>query len=480
MGQRADADAAIQALRLPRSETESQFERRLADAIAFGEACDGLANRSPHLSARSGLSAGQRSGFWSLGGAALAMSLMAPQALVALIIWLAAAIFAAGIVLRIAAALSKSIERPRRAPTAEDHPLPTITYLAPLYREDNVAPALVKAIMALDYPTHLLDIKLLVEADDPKTISAFRALNLPPRFEIIPCPPGQPRTKPKALNYGLNFARGDIIAVLDAEDAPDPKQPLSAARAFAEGPVDLAVVQAPLRAHNGEAGWIARQFEIEYAIHFSVWLPFVARLGWPLTLGGTSNYFRRSALIEAGGWDAWNVTEDADLGLRLSRLGKRAAMIEPPTHEEAPVRFTHWLAQRTRWKKGHLQSWLVLMRDPAATMRQLGLWRFIGSQLVLGGALLASLVHGPALLGLALAALIGGIWPPPPLAALLGAGYAAAVLCALAAGGLRKRAGALLTLPAYLPLISLAMARALWDMKMRPSFWAKTPHGVKR
>ena len=474
-----DGERPILALRLPRSETEAVLERRLAEAAALDDACNGLARRQPHLSARFGLSDGQQCGLWSLASAIPVMACLTPHGVVAAAIWVAAIVFACGIALRLAAAISAWTTRPRAEPEAIDFQPPTITYLVPLYKEDNIAPALIKALMALDYPAHLLDIKLLVEIDDVRTINVLRGLNLPQRFEILPCPPSTPRTKPKALNYGLQFARGDIIAVLDAEDIPDPAQPLAAARAFAEGGAKLAVVQAPLLAHNGDAGWIARQFEIEYAIHFRVWLPFVARLGWPMLLGGTSNYFRRTHLVDAGGWDAWNVTEDADLGLRLARHGRSAKMIAPPTLEEAPVRFTHWLSQRTRWKKGHLQTWLVLMRNPGGAIADMGLRQFIGAQLALGGGLLASMVHGPSIIVLGIAGLTASLWPPAMFLALLGTGYGAVLFCAIAAGGVRKRIGALASLPLYLPLISFAMLCALWDMKAQPYKWAKTPHGVK-
>src|SRR5262249_28597356 len=145
------------------------------------------------------------------------------------------------------------------------------------------------------------------EADDDDTIEAVRHSGMPSRFELIPVPPGEPRTKPKALNLGLASARGEIIAVFDAEDRPSPDQPREAVAAFRSGSKDLAVVQAPLLAHNGADGWFARQFQIEYAILFRVWLPFLARAGLPLPLGGTSNYFCRRKLEAAGGWDAWNV-----------------------------------------------------------------------------------------------------------------------------------------------------------------------------
>jgi cellulose synthase/poly-beta-1,6-N-acetylglucosamine synthase-like glycosyltransferase len=477
--ERPSPDRAAANLRLLKE--DATLDRRLAEARALQQASDGLALKHPELSARTGLTESQRAGLKSLTMAALVSSLMAPEAVLAILAGGATIVFALAIVLRVAAALSALVAREAAPPPRRpDDQLSTITYLVALYKEANVAPALAANLMRLDYPPHLLDIKLLVEIDDDATIDALRMLALPPQFEIIPCPPAPPRTKPRALNIGLGQARGQIIAVLDAEDIPDPSQPRAADQAFATGPKDLAVVQAPLQAHNGRAGWIAQQFEIEYAVHFGVWLPFVARLRWPMALGGTSNYFRRKDLIDAGGWDAWNVTEDADLGLRLARRGKRAAMIAPPTLEEAPVKFRDWLNQRTRWKKGHLQSWLVLMRDPFATLGQMGAWGFLGAQLSLGGALLASLLHGPILLGLAVAAALGFGWPAAPYLALFGAGYGAVILCSLAARGGTGRFLASLMTPVYLPLISIAMLRALRDMKARPHFWAKTPHGVSK
>lgn len=184
--------------------------------------------------------------------------------------------------------------------------------------------------------------KLLIEADDHETLDAILAASPPAWFEILPVPPGEPRTKPKALNYGLQFARGDIIAVFDAEDRPAADQPRAAISAFRTGLKDLAVVQSPLVIHNGKDSWVARQFEVEYSIHFGIWLPLLARLKLPLPLGGTNNYFRRDWLEKAGGWDAWNVTEDADIGLRLARMRGRSTTIFPPTYEEAPARFKPW------------------------------------------------------------------------------------------------------------------------------------------
>jgi cellulose synthase/poly-beta-1,6-N-acetylglucosamine synthase-like glycosyltransferase len=457
---------------------EAILERRLEEARALGLASDGLASKAPHLSARSGLSDSQRCGGWSLLGALLVFAVMVPDALAATAMLAASGLFGLLIVFRIASALSAWLRRPK--PTAArkaDEDLPVITYLVPLYDEPNVVAALVEAIAAIDYPVDRRNVLLLVEADDADTIGALRKLRLPEGFEIVPAPPGEPRTKPRALNYGLAFARGDIVAVLDAEDRPSPHQAREAADAFFAGGRDLAVVQAPLLAHNGDESWISRQFELEYAIHFLVWLPFLARLGAPLALGGTSNYFRRDKLQASGGWDAWNVTEDADLGLRLARLGGRAATITAPTFEEAPIRFEHWLSQRTRWMKGHVQTWLVLMRNPLTATTEMGWISFLTVQLSLGGSLLTSILHAPIMALILATALTGApvhVWA----AALLGTGYGSVILASMATGLRPPPLFALATLPLYWPLLSVAMLRALWEMKTRPHFWAKTPHGV--
>jgi glycosyltransferase XagB len=341
-----------------------------------------------------------------------------------------------------------------------------------------MAGRLVRALRALDYPPDRMEILFLTEADDPATRQALLAAELPAHMRIVEAPSGQPRTKPKALNLGLALSTGEIVGVLDAEDRPDPAQPRAAAAAFAAGPRTLAVVQAPLLAHNPGASWIARQFAVEYATHFRVWLPLVARLKLPMALGGTSNYFRRSPLTAAGGWDAWNVTEDADLGLRLARLGFSAGMIAPPTMEEAPIRFHHWLSQRTRWLKGHVQTWLVLMRDPFRTLLDLGPVAFLSMQMMLGGGLLSALVHGPMLAWLAVSFFLPGSQIEGWQAVLLGAGYGSVAAAALASRQDGLSAAVWASWPLYWMLMSLAMARALLELRFRPHHWSKTPHGV--
>ena len=256
----------------------------------------------------------------------------------------------------------------------------------------------------------------------------------------------------------------------------------AALAAFEDDAPELACVQAPLTIDNAGASWIARQFAAEYAIQFREILPLLARLRLPLPLGGTSNHFRTEALRAAGGWDPFNVTEDADLGYRLARDGYRAGVIGPPTAEEAPVTLGAWLKQRSRWIKGHLQTWLVLMRDPVRCAREMGFGAFAIMQLTLAGGVIAALVHGP-LAFVVLTAFLSPYNLGPADFALALFGYCVAVFSALTASALSgnlSHARAALTMPLYWPLSTLAAARALWELVFRPHHWAKTEHGVSQ
>ncbi|KCZ97077.1 glycosyl transferase [Hyphomonas polymorpha PS728] len=352
------------------------------------------------------------------------------------------------------------------------------TLLIALKDEAESAAQLSQAICDLDYPRNRLDIKLLVETGDEATWDALRAQSWPPGTELLIVPPGQPRTKPRALNYGLLRAKGEFVVVYDAEDRPHRDQLKAAVRAFRMGSRDLACVQAPL-VGDGDRGWIAGQWALEYAVQFGRILPGLATLGFPIALGGTSNHFRRALLEGVEGWDPWNVTEDADLGLRLARSGLQVGVIEPPTLEAPPEALGVWLAQRSRWLKGFLQTWLVVMRRPRKAMREMGAGNFLALQLTLGAAILSALVHGPWAVWLATTLVLPGIGPGLLFLWFIGASYAASIAMALAAPGARdlRRYGLALTLPLYWPLQSIAMVRALYSLARRPHFWAKTPHG---
>ncbi len=253
------------------------------------------------------------------------------------------------------------------------------------------------------------------------------------------------------------------------------------------------------RACNRRSSWISpenaisRLFAVEYAALFDGLLPALAMLNLPLPLGGTSNHFRRQVLDEIGGWDPFNVTEDADIGIRLARFGHRTATLDLPTLEEAPDAPKLWIKQRTRWFKGWLQTWLVHTRRPLATARQLG-WRgALGFNLVVTAVVVSAMVHPLYLATLAVMATHplmlwgnGGV-----LAAVvvgvnlfnLCAAYAAMTLLtrrALALRGRIREAWVLVLLPIYWLMMSVACYRAVGQLFRRPHHWEKTPHRGRR
>jgi cellulose synthase/poly-beta-1,6-N-acetylglucosamine synthase-like glycosyltransferase len=398
------------------------------------------------------------------------------------------ALFLAWSGLRIFGLCSERMARRRRRVIRDDW-LPTYSVIVPLYREAAALGDLIAALRRLDYPLEKLDIKLVVEADDRQTREALARLHLGTSFEVVIAPRSGPRTKPKALNAALPFARGSFIAIYDAEDRPEPDQLRVALEAFIAGDERLACVQARLTIDNTADSWLARLFTAEYAGLFDVFLPGLAAWRLPLPLGGSSNHFRASVLRAIGAWDPFNVTEDADLGMRLARFGYRTTVILSTTYEEAPARFRPWIRQRTRWFKGWMQTWLVHMRAPRPLLRELGWSGFAVFQLVVGGTVLAALIHSlftaeilrkfavawwtddtmPDLAGFPVAIMLGGYF----VSGMLG-------LIGLARRQLLGNAWALLLMPAYWLLLSLAAWRALFQLSSHPHRWEKTEHGLAR
>jgi len=383
--------------------------------------------------------------------------------------------------------------RPPRIAMGEDEALPVYTVLVPLYGEARVVRDLVHGLQSLDWPPDRLDVKLILEADDAETRRAAETAVGGTPFEIVVVPPVLPRTKPRALVYALQFARGELVTVYDAEDRPHPMQLREAHAAFSRGGADLACLQAPLLIDNLRAGMLARYFALEYAALFDGLLPALAALHMPLPLGGTSNHFRRDALEKAGGWDPYNVTEDADLGIRLARLGYRCDTITRPTWEEAPVAPGAWLAQRTRWFKGWIQTFLVHTRQPVALARQLGPRGTVGFLLAGIGMLVSAIIHPIYVINVVLTALDPlSLWSDGSAlsAAVVGfnlfnlvVGYYAAIRLSWRTMRLRNRRRqmlALVTLPFYWLLMSVACLRAICQLAWRPHYWAKTPHRGRR
>lgn len=395
--------------------------------------------------------------------------------------WLLASGFFVVVCSRLAAALL-TLE-PRLPPRAiPDRSLPHYTIVVALKDEAAVADQLVARLSALDYPADRLTGYLIVEPGDYETRRALISARRPSWLQVLVAPPGSPTTKPRALNVGLSLARPGLLTVYDAEDEPDPGQLREAAARFHRAADDLACLQAPLRirAPGRRMGWLERQFALEYAALFEVTLPALARLRMPLPLGGTSNHFRVDVLREIGGWDPWNVTEDADLGFRLHRLGYRCGVLRLPTWESPPPSLSVWLPQRVRWLKGFMQTWGVHTRDPAG----LGLRGLAGLHLTLGAAVASAALQGLFLSWIAasvLAAGLQGVAPrlPTPDLSLAGLGWSVAALGMLiGAARARVQTGPwdVLSAPAYWALLSVAQAHAIWRLISQPFYWDKTPH----
>lgn len=364
---------------------------------------------------------------------------------------------------------------------------PIVSMLVPLRREAAIADKLIARLAKITYPPELLDICLVVDADDTITRQALAETKLPPWMRQITVPQGAIQTKPRALNYAVDFCKGSIIGIYDAEDAPAPDQITRIVQRFYERGPDVACLQGILDFYNREQNWLARCFTIDYASWFRVMLPGLQRLGWVIPLGGTTVFFRRSALEDLGRWDAHNVTEDADLGLRLARFGYRTEMVETVTEEEANCRLWPWIRQRARWMKGYLITYIVHMRRPLALWRDLGPWRFLGVQVLFFGTLVQGLIA--PLLWTFWIALIG--LPHPYLDSLSEPAFALLIGClltaevaAIALGVTALRAMPLRRLRPWVPLVhvyamlgSLAVWKAVAEFIHRPYHWDKTEHG---
>ncbi len=336
-------------------------------------AANGLLRRQPGMSAGAAFATWQVLMAPTLPGLVLGGLLVAPETALAALAALMALPFLLIVALRVLAVLI-ILRRPRQRhlPRVPDAELPVYSVIVPLFREAEVVPGLVASLRGLDYPPGKLDVLLVTESADEETGVALRGLSLPTYMRVVVVPDVPPRTKPKALNYALRLARGEFVVVYDAEDDPEPDQLRRAQSAFRSGPADLMCVQGRLALNNARPGWIARQFMLEYAALFDALLPALERLGVPIPLGGTSNHFPRAVIEQLGGWDAYNVTEDADIGIRIARAGGRVRVLDSTTFEEAPESFAVWLPQRTRWMKGFMQTWLVHMRRPGQLLREVG------------------------------------------------------------------------------------------------------------
>lgn len=389
-------------------------------------------------------------------------------------------------------ALSHSLEvetTPEEVAALDERALPVYTILCPLYKETEVLPMLVRAIDNLDYPKAKLDVKILLEEDDVETIEVARATKLPAHFKLVVVPHGQPKGKPKACNYGLIHAEGTYAVIFDAEDLPEPDQLKKAIVAFQKADPAVACIQAKLNYYNREQNMLTRWFTTEYSMWFDLFLPGLDASGAPIPLGGTSNHFITARLLEIGAWDPYNVTEDADLGVRLYKAGWKTAVIESTTYEEANSAVLNWIRQRSRWVKGYIQTYLVHMRHPIALWQAIGTRAFFSFNMVVGGTFFGFLVNPiywalTALWFLTRWRLIQDLFPGPIFyigAIGLYIGNFAFAYTNVA-GCLRREYYDMvkyaLISPLYWSLMSIAAWKGFLQLIYKPFYWEKTVHGL--
>lgn len=475
--------------------------RRAIEAQVLARAGSALARRAETLlpEADSCRNFSPRAAYAPLGGmiGLLGLGAMAAPALAAFMLLGFALLLAySQSALKLAALLASLRAKPAPVATAPsptlqlvrgDGDLPRISLMVPLFRESRIVARLIRRLERLDYPSAALEIILLTEDNDSATASALASITLPPWMRVLPVPTGTIRTKPRALNYGLDHCTGEIIGVYDAEDAPEAGQLRAVASGFAAGGARLACLQGRLDYYNPHHNWLARCFTIEYAAWWRVLLPGFARMGFAIPLGGTTLFFRAEILRDLGGWDAHNVTEDADLGLRLVRRGYETQLLDSTTFEEANCRAIPWVKQRSRWIKGYIMTYASHMRRPLLLWREMGPWRFFGMQMMFAGTVLQSLL-APILPMLWLVALgllsLDALPYGAGLLAFATLGFVAeAVMLGANYLGL-KRAGHriglawLPTMMVYNLLSSLAAYKAVYEVLTKPFYWDKTAHGL--
>ncbi|QKJ30787.1 glycosyltransferase [Mucilaginibacter mali] len=369
--------------------------------------------------------------------------------------------------------------------------LPTYTIHLPVYKEDKLIKKLIWNLQSLDYPREKLDIKLLIEEDDDKTLNAVRDLDFPAIFEVIVVPFHMPKTKPKACNYGLHFSRGKFLTIYDAEDIPDTDQLKKVVALFNKLPSNYICVQSALNYFNRGENFLTRMFTLEYSYWFDYMLPGLDTLDIPIPLGGTSNHFKMANLIELGAWDPFNVTEDADLGLRAYSKGYKVAIINSTTYEEANNDFFNWIRQRSRWIKGYMQTYLVHMRSPRKLLKKVG-WRgFLGFNFFIGATPVTFLVY-PLLLGVFLAYVIfdlEGIREIFPDWVLfmsifnLMVGNILMIYVNMMAVFKRRYYELILFAianPIYWLMHSISAYKGLYQLVVNPFYWEKTNHGLSK
>ncbi|WPY01423.1 Glycosyl transferase 2 family protein [Candidatus Trichorickettsia mobilis] len=363
--------------------------------------------------------------------------------------------------------------------------LPTYTILVPLYQEAAKLESIINSLVSLNYPKHLLDIKIIIEADDYLLVNLLANYNLPFYIQVLIVPYSIPRTKPKALNYAITYARGEYVTIYDAEDQPEPDQLLKVVNAFQQLPKEFACIQAKLSFYNAHENLLTKFFSIEYTIWFEYLLKGLSLYNFPVPLGGTSNHFKADILRIIGYWDAYNVTEDAELGIRLYAHGYKTHIIDSYTFEEAPITIDNWINQRSRWIKGFIQTFAIFVaykpkRTTFTYLQIIVTYIFIGLSTY-------SFYCFPWLIIIVIInsnPTIDYLWLINSFFALVYS-YSAALYALYANNKSENKKRfhlldylGLIFWPLYFILHSVASYKAMWEIIRKPFAWNKTQHGI--
>ncbi|RLI46151.1 glycosyl transferase [Candidatus Bathyarchaeota archaeon] len=383
--------------------------------------------------------------------------------------------------------------------------LPVYTILVPVYKEAKVLLQIMENIYKMDYPKDKLDIKILFEEDDEETLREARKLglfgitkaktaqhrNFLKIFDPIIIPKGEIKTKPRACNYGLLRAKGEYVVIFDAEDDPEPDQLKKAIIAFQSIRQDRACFQSHLIFYNSKENLLTRWFSLEYQYRYDYYLEGLSAINAPIPLGGTSNHFRTKQLLELGSWDPHNVTEDADLGMRICKKGLETGMLNSYTYEEANPKLGSWIRQRSRWCKGHIQTYLVHMRNPLNLLKKIGYKKFLLFQLTFGGNIFLPLIN-PLLWAISILSilfpemfnfLLFAEWITLISTMNLICGNLFQILLYLTPVFAEKKYSFIpfaFTIPFYWILVSAGAWKGLIQLITKPHYWEKTMHGISK
>jgi glycosyltransferase XagB len=469
--------------------------RRLFHEEYMRETIWGLFYRSPQESAYKSFSPGQIITLILIAAVLVGsfilnsyLTLLIINAIIA-VIYFVVSVFRFWVAVRGASSTTEFAVSPEEVAAINDAELPVYTILVPVFMEKSVLPRLLRSLDNLDYPKSKLDVKLLLEEVDEETRLEAMRMNPPAYIEFITIPDAQPRTKPKACNYGLISARGKYLVIFDAEDRPEPDQLKKVITVYNKSPENLVCVQARLNYYNRNQNFLTRWFTCEYSNWFDMVLPGLDREKFPIPLGGTSNHFVTEKLRELGGWDPFNVTEDADLGVRMYKYNYQTVVVNSTTYEEANSQLWNWIRQRTRWVKGYMQTWLVDMRQPFKLLRELGLKGFFGFHMTVGGTPFLFIINPifwllTTLFFVFRESLLIELFPPLVFVLssinLIIGNFVFVYLNLISAfrRGYYELGRYALLSPIYWVLMSVASWRALWQLIVKPSHWEKTTHGL--